>query len=79
MTVQINNPTPTIAFGVRLRLLNQNGVDILPIRWSDNFITIESEKSAIVTAQYDTSLNPGTTSLVLEPYNNLDWIQLFRR
>ena len=71
VTVQINNPTPTIAFGVRLRLLNQNGVDILPIRWSDNFITIFLGESAIVTAQYDTSLNPGTTSLVLEPYNNL--------
>lgn len=52
-TVTVTNPTPHLAFAVRLRLLRgQGGREILPILWDDNYFALFPGESRRIVARY---------------------------
>jgi exo-1,4-beta-D-glucosaminidase len=52
--LKIKNPSPTIAFQVRLRLANsKDGDDIVPIFWDDNYFSLLPGEEKFVSATYD--------------------------
>lgn len=67
--VSVSNPTGTIALLVRLRLLDANGEDVLPILWEDNYFSLVPNESIEVSATYNS--NTPKVSVVLEVYNNI--------
>jgi exo-1,4-beta-D-glucosaminidase len=40
VTVQLENPTDRLAFFVQLRLVDGDGLDVLPVVWSDNYVSL---------------------------------------
>jgi len=56
--VTLTNPGPQVAFFVRLRLLRSDGSDILPVMWSDNYITLFPGETHEVSARFRTSDGP---------------------
>jgi len=69
--VTISNPTKDVAFFLRCRL-QCSGEDIVPSIWSDNFITLLSGESRVLTVAYKTSQlqNCGTPTVMVESFNN---------
>jgi len=69
----VANPTPSIAFFVRLRLV-QNGVDLLPILWEDNYFSLvpfESRSFAGVTLGPVASPSLPPPTVIVELFNNI--------
>ncbi|MBT3222668.1 MAG: hypothetical protein HN348_26635, partial [Proteobacteria bacterium] len=48
--VTVHNPGPAMAFFVRLTALDEAGNEILPLRWSDNYISLLPNETRLVTA-----------------------------
>jgi len=71
--VYVSNPDNVVAFFIRLRISNgQNGQDVLPINWSDNYFTLMPGESTNVTAIYDPNqLNGEVPIIVAEVWNNI--------
>jgi len=57
-TVTLTNPGPHVAFFVRLRLLREDESDVLPIFWSDNYITLFPGETHQITARFRTKDGP---------------------
>eukprot|EP00823_Brevimastigomonas_motovehiculus_P002878 TRINITY_DN1700_c0_g1_i1.p1 TRINITY_DN1700_c0_g1~~TRINITY_DN1700_c0_g1_i1.p1 ORF type:complete len:864 (-),score=215.54 TRINITY_DN1700_c0_g1_i1:214-2805(-) len=74
-TVTLHNSNKTPAFFVRLRMLTsaaQKQREVLPIFWSDNFVTLFADESLTLTAEYTVQAAGGDKpQLLVEPYNNL--------
>ncbi|KAH3767001.1 glycosyl hydrolase family 2 [Pelomyxa schiedti] len=70
-SVKITNPSPSVAFFVRVRLQCQS-VDIVPSFWTDNYVTIMPTESAVLVGTYKTSQiqSCGTPSVLVESFNN---------
>lgn len=67
VTVNVENPSDAIAFMLRARVL-MGGVDkddVLPIFWSDNFVTLMPGENDVLTATFDMSLLKGTEPVVV--------------
>lgn len=59
ITLRIENPSTAIAFMLRARVLRgseEKDEDVLPIIWSDNFITLMPGESEVLTATFDKAL-----------------------
>jgi exo-1,4-beta-D-glucosaminidase len=51
--VRISNPTTHVAFIVRLQILaGANGEEVLPVWWSDNYITLMPGETRTLSARY---------------------------
>ena len=69
--VTVANPTNSIAFFVRPRIVTTGG-DVLPITWSDNMFTLLQNETREVTATFDVkNLKGAQPSLVVEVWNNI--------
>lgn len=69
VAVTATNKSPGVAFSVRWRL---RGLDILPVLWSDNYVTLLGGESLNVTARVlADAVADGTPTLVTETYNAL--------
>lgn len=65
--VSITNPTSVIALAVRARLVDAvSGVDVAPIFWDDNFVSIWPGEKVQLVATYNASQAP---TLVIEGFN----------
>ena len=51
--VTLHNPGKTLAFFVRLEVTGKNGAEALPVRWSDNYVSLLPGETRVVTARYD--------------------------
>ncbi len=77
LTVQVSNHHPQyVAFFVRLRLRSSTAttadVDVLPVLWDDNYITLfGSEQRAVNVSFSPSSLNGGAPVIVVEVFNNV--------
>jgi exo-1,4-beta-D-glucosaminidase len=72
-SVTITNTGKTVAFQVHLRALKgQNGDDILPVIFSDNYIELAPGESRIIQCSYATKDANGTSSYFLTSAWNLD-------
>jgi hypothetical protein len=58
-----------VAFFIRLRALDEEGRDVLPATWSDNFVTILSGGSAMVVLEYETG-GGEVVMVTAEPFNS---------
>jgi len=67
--VTIYNPADVVAFFVRVRLVDDNNNDILPILWEDNYFSIWPGETRTVSAYYnEVSAEPTT---IVEVWNNI--------
>jgi exo-1,4-beta-D-glucosaminidase len=56
VTVQLKNPTTSVAFQVHLRLTKgKDGDDLVPIFWDDNYFSLLPGEDKSVSATYDSS------------------------
>ena len=63
--VTLKNPGPSVAFFVRLRVLqNKDGEQILPSMWSDNFVSLLPGETRTLTARWRPEDAPGATPAV---------------
>jgi exo-1,4-beta-D-glucosaminidase len=64
-----------VAFQIRLRLRDANApataFDVLPIEWSDNYVTLMPGDSETITALYLTASVTSSPVLITESYNDL--------
>jgi exo-1,4-beta-D-glucosaminidase len=51
--VTLHNPGKTLAFFVRLEVTGKNGAEALPVRWSDNYVSLLPGETRVLTARYD--------------------------
>ena len=71
LRVSIRNPSGSVAFMVHLRVTKGNdGEDLTPILWSDNYFSLLPGEQRDVTSRYDASdLNGSATILKVDGYN----------
>jgi len=69
--LKLTNTTNHLAFFVHVEIAaDQDGYEILPIRYDDNYVTVFPHESCTVTSVFDTSLLTGHEPVVrLEGYN----------
>ncbi len=63
-SITISNPGPNVAFFVRLRLVDENGNDLVPSFWSDNFVTLFSGQNMEI--EVDTAVSYQSKKLIIE-------------
>jgi exo-1,4-beta-D-glucosaminidase len=51
--VSVDNDTTAVAFFVRLQLIDRAGDDVVPVRWSDDDLTLMPGERRVVTASFD--------------------------
>jgi exo-1,4-beta-D-glucosaminidase len=66
--IKLTNNSGHIAFFLRAEVTKENGEEILPIRYDDNYVTIFPHESRTIAARYD-SLAGFKPSLRLQGYN----------
>src|SRR6266403_834648 len=71
LRVSVTNPSGSVAFMVHLRVTKGNdGEDLTPILWSDNYFSLLPGEQRDVTSRYDASdLNGSATILKVDGYN----------
>jgi exo-1,4-beta-D-glucosaminidase len=62
VTVQVGNDTAAIAFFMRARVLRDGG-EVLPVYWSDNYISLLPGESKTLTAELPAGSGPLTVAL----------------
>ncbi|MFL5562468.1 MAG: glycosyl hydrolase 2 galactose-binding domain-containing protein [Gemmatimonadaceae bacterium] len=68
--VTLTNPGKTLAFFVRLQVTGRKGEEALPVRWSDNYVTLLPGEKRVVTARYATAdLHDGAPKVVVSGWN----------
>eukprot|EP00039_Didymoeca_costata_P005791 m.84645 g.84645 ORF g.84645 m.84645 type:complete len:915 (-) comp12975_c0_seq2:25-2769(-) len=67
------NKGDTIIFFLYFRAVDENGNDVLPILWSDNYITLFKSECRMVTMQQpEGSSNTVVKDIVVEAYNHIE-------
>ncbi len=67
--VQLANPSDALAFFVELRVLDANGASILPVLWSDNYVSILPGEERELTATLPTVADGSATTLAIQGWN----------
>ena len=70
--VTLANPGPSLAFFVRLRILQSpDGAEILPSMWSDNYVSLLPGETRTLTARWRSDDAPGAKSrcVKIDGYN----------
>lgn len=73
-TVGVVNPTlDTVAFFIRVRLVrSEDGTDVLPVQWDDNYFTLPPLEVIGVKAKYRTEdLKGQQPTVITEVFNNI--------
>ena len=66
MRVNVVNNSPTVAFGVRLRFVDEStGKRILPVIMPDNYITLMPGESRDMDVEFDNRFNPDVTPVLM--------------
>lgn len=58
VTVTLRNTGSNVAFFTRLRLLKLDGQDVLPVQWSDNYVTLFAGETLKLTAKFRSKDGP---------------------
>ena len=54
--IRVKNPSPTVAFQIRLRLADhQGGLDVVPVFYDDNYFSLLPGEERIIAVTYDTT------------------------
>jgi exo-1,4-beta-D-glucosaminidase len=65
----ITNTGTTLAFFVRLQLVDARGEEILPVRWEDNYVTLLPGEKRTLEARYRAGTAPAAPSVVVSGWN----------
>ncbi|MDD2557660.1 MAG: hypothetical protein RBR43_06135 [Desulfuromonadaceae bacterium] len=65
--IVLRNPSDNIAFFVRTELHDSNGQEILPITYSDNYVTVYPGEAVEILAEFERDRYQGTPTLALIP------------
>jgi len=68
--VSINNPGSSIALFVHARVVSNSGLDIWPILWDDNYVSLLPSETRVLTAKYTRSNGQGD-QVITEVWNNI--------
>ena len=69
LQVQLTNPASTVAFAVRMRLVDADGKRILPVIMDENYVTLMPGESQIINMEYDNRMTVGDTKILIKQYN----------
>jgi mannosylglycoprotein endo-beta-mannosidase len=70
LTVTLHNPTPTIALMTHLQLHRKSGERVLPVFYSDNYVTLVPGESRTITIEAATkNLNQESPLLLVDGFN----------
>jgi exo-1,4-beta-D-glucosaminidase len=69
VTVQLENPTDSLAFFVELRVVDADGNSILPVLWSDNYVSILPGESRELTARFPAASDVSGATLMVKGWN----------
>jgi exo-1,4-beta-D-glucosaminidase len=69
MTVTLRNPSKSLAFLVRLRLLDHQGRDVLPVLWDDNFVSLLPGETREIAARVEERQFSGAPTVRIEGWN----------
>jgi len=77
-TIEIENPSSTIAFQAQLFLMDENKDIVYPVFWSDNYISILPGEKKVLECVFDkNNLNSKITGLKLTGWNLAEqWFEL---
>ena len=67
--VTLRNTGSTIAFFVRLQVTGQNGEEVLPVFWEDNYLSLLPGETRVVTARYNVRDLHGAPHLIVSGWN----------
>jgi exo-1,4-beta-D-glucosaminidase len=68
-TVQLGNPSDSLAFFVELRVVDADGNSILPVLWEDNYVSILPGESRELTARFPTVDDVSGARLMVKGWN----------
>lgn len=69
MQVKLSNPASSVAFAVRMRLVDEDGKRILPVIMDENYVTLMPGESQTINMEYDDRLTKGNTKVLIKQYN----------
>jgi exo-1,4-beta-D-glucosaminidase len=67
--VVLTNPSKNLAFMVRARLLGEDGADVLPVFWDDNYVSLLPGEKREITARVDAKQLSGAGMVRIEGWN----------
>jgi exo-1,4-beta-D-glucosaminidase len=67
--LELRNPTDHLAFFVQLRLVDGNGDDVLPVVWTDNYVSLLPGESMTVRGQLLAGTRAGPLALEVRGMN----------
>ena len=67
--IMLRNPSKSLAFMVRLRLLADTGLDILPVLWDDNYVSLLPGEKREITARVAARQLVGPATVRIEGWN----------
>jgi hypothetical protein len=67
-TIRVSNPSGTPAVQTRIRTLTQDGEDVLPVFYSDNYFTLMPGESKTLSAEFNQG-KPGVPRFTLDGWN----------
>jgi len=67
--VTLTNTGKTLAFFVRMQVVGNDGEEALPVRWSDNYVSLLPGESRTYLAQYRPSDLHGSARVVVSGWN----------
>jgi len=73
ITVDVRNPSTSVAFFIRLRVTKgSGGDDVLPIFWDDNYFTLKGHEERVVQATFSAAdIGAAQPVVVTELWNNI--------
>jgi exo-1,4-beta-D-glucosaminidase len=75
--VTVNNPGSAIALFVHVRLISNSGLDLWPILWDDNYVSLLPGETRVLTGKYTRSTGEGV-KVVTEVWNNISGGKSFK-
>jgi exo-1,4-beta-D-glucosaminidase len=71
--LRVKNPSSSVAFQVRLRLVNKrDDIDVVPVFWEDNYFSLLPGEERIVSVSYDTANLQGAHPVIQVDGFNID-------
>lgn len=69
VTITLTNDTDELAFFVRLEVVDDQGVELLPLLYDDNYLSLLPRQTRAVTAHVDAALVEGALHVVVSGWN----------
>jgi exo-1,4-beta-D-glucosaminidase len=51
--IRVKNPSTSVAFQVRLRLADKDNLDVVPVLWDDNYLSLLPGEERLISVRYD--------------------------